>query len=227
MRKTNELQVLSRILLASQRTLEKGLIYDKHQARYANSVYNAEGLILLHEWEVCLHNLIVAISTQGDVFQNNQIILDIFLKMTKEKVDIPTSLRNRFSEKDNISIKYVLNKVRQFEEHIEKTNDEKYILLADAMPYNKLITITLLANSLVQRELESLSSEEKQLAIATGIETKRIICQIQRKIEEYLPEIKRKAEQENPEINISVLEEFLKFDPNQTNVLLNEANLNK
>ncbi len=221
MKTNSELKILSNILCASDKAIKKGEAYIAYSSKHIHTFNIFEEQVFLREWEASLSNLIVAIRTEKKIFQSSEPIVTVFLRLTDEKVDVPVKLKNRFNEKDNITIRNVLYIARHYEEHIDKTDDEKYALLADTIPFSKLMTIALLAYGLASSEWNSLSNEEKRIAIANGIETKRHINWAQEKIEKnYIPQLQKMKKSGETEINLKPLEDFLKFEPNSSNVVL-------
>lgn len=217
MKTEKQLAQLMNIRTALKTSVSKMKAYIDYSQKNKYSLDVKTKTQLFQEWYSPLSNTIGAILASRDCFTVSKEKWLSFESKVKEAVPIPKRLENSFSSNDDISYARVLRIARNLPQHPEKTNQLKYVYLADAIPIESLLGIQQAAIDLFDSELEILSQDERNTMVRGSVELTRSIYAMQDALLPYLDQLQT-MEGVTPK-QIETLKNFIQYTPTTENIV--------
>lgn len=214
----NRLKVLRRLSLACEEACALGYEYQCYLEKNLVSIDVKTKLKKLHSWQYELSNLLTAVLASESVFVKQSFLWENLRDDSSVNVEVPDRLSKFFDDSDDISLSRVLAISRNWGQHIQKINQEKYCLLADTIDFQIMIQILYKIYELINGEIALLSEDELQLMLAVSSDLNQNISALKVELAKLLPYI-----HSNPlctEGQKKMLRSFMEFEPDEDNVKL-------
>ena len=181
MRKEKELRTLSRLISSAKDTENALKDFIDFQNKNLITIDTTKKLSLLRNFESKLFNTLSAIKKKRDIFKNQEL----YDKLSDyiDKINFFSDRTNTKIENEKCSLFILLKKARDWEEHSEKLDEEKYRHMADDIDIKFLVVTFNLVSKLLNSEIESLSQDELKTLITNSEKFKSKIGMLQKEFE--------------------------------------------
>lgn len=162
--------------------IEQGKALDEEYKEYY-ALINREGInldtdrVLSKRQKVRsrITNLADTVKNQEGIFKNKHTTewYEEFTHYINLKVDPPSNLKSLFTEKDNLSFFHVIKVERNYEEHPDKYDQIRYVMLADYLLDDSYFQLYDLISFIVNRTTRHLSVEECNILLGNNVRLHR------------------------------------------------------
>jgi hypothetical protein len=220
------LQVLLNIKSACEEAVVYGCEYQEYEKKCQREFVITEKQRKYQEWYSMVSNIIGSVLESKSAFPNSLDTWEQTRRFLIQEVNIPNNLRPLFSEGGCVSLDRVLRIARNHQEHPEKTDQIRYLLLADSIPSMIILQALCHIWNLVVEEWNSLSEDERIRVIVRSTELKRNMVTIQQCLMQLVP-----AFSKDPRVKPEVYEQLMQmieFVPSDENIIAvyNESKAN-